>query len=238
MVQRKFVVVQGRRSRLVAESGTGRRSYRSQLRESQARATRRAVVAAAAELFVRDGYAATTLEDVAAAAGVSRSTVVNVAGGKATLLHLAWDWSLVGDDEPVPMAARPVVQRIEATTDPAEAVRLWAEMVVEVAGRAAPIGRVLEVAADTDREAAELLATADAERHQGARDFARHLDRTGGLAPGLSVRRAADLLWLHNDPRLYRRLVVERGWSPREFADWLVRAVTASVLGAEPPLSR
>jgi AcrR family transcriptional regulator len=220
-----------------SESRAGRRGYRSRLRESQARETRRAVVAAAAALFVRDGYAATTLEAVAASAGVSRSTVVNVAGGKATLLHLAWDWSLVGDDEPVPMAARAAVAGIRATTDPAESVRLWVQMVAEVAARAAPIARVLQVAADSDREAAELLAKAERERHEGARAFARHLDRTGGLRPGVSVRRAADLLWLHDDPAVYHRLVVERGWSQREFADWLARAVGASVLGPGAPLS-
>jgi AcrR family transcriptional regulator len=202
------------------------------LRAAQARETRRAVVAAAAELFVRDGYAATTLEAVAAAAGVSRSTVVNVAGGKATLLHLAWDRSVAGDDEPVPMVARPAVQRIGATIDPAEAVRLWVAMVVEVVGRTVPIGRVLEVAADTDPDAAALLATADVERHEGARAFADHLARIGGLRSGVAVEHAADLIWLHGDPALYRRLVLERGWSPSEFADWLVRSLSGTLLPA------
>jgi AcrR family transcriptional regulator len=210
------------------------------LRAAQARETRRAVVAAAAELFVRDGYAATTLEAVAAAAGVSRSTVVNVAGGKATLLHLAWDWSLVGDDEPVPMPERPAVQRIRGTSDPAEAVRLWVTMIVEVAGRAGRIGRVLEVAADTDRDAAALLAKADTERHEGARAFAEHLARIGGLPSGVPVDRAADLLWLYDDPALYRRLVLERGWPPSEFGKWLLRAVSGALLLPDPgaPLSR
>jgi AcrR family transcriptional regulator len=212
-------------------SGAGRRAYRSRLRAAQARATRRAVVAAAADLFVRSGYAATTLEAVAAAAGVSRSTVVNVAGGKATLLHLAWDWSLVGDDEPVPMTERPAVQRIRAADDPAEAVRLWVAMVVEVTGRAVGIGRVLEVAADSDPAAAALLVKADAERHEGARAFAAHLDGIGGLRDGVSVDRAADLLWLHDDPALYRRLVVERRWSPSDFGEWLERSLSAALLG-------
>jgi AcrR family transcriptional regulator len=214
-------------------SGAGRRAYRSRLRAAQARETRRAVVAAAADLFVRSGYAATTLEAVAAAAGVSRSTVVNVAGGKATLLHLAWDWSLVGDDEPVPMTARPAVRRIQATRDPAEALRLWVAMVVEVAGRSGRIARVLEVAADTDPAAAALLVTADAERLEGARAFAAHLDGIGGLRDGVPVDRAADLLWLHDDPALHRRLVLERRWSPSEFGDWLERSLSAALLAPE-----
>ncbi len=89
-----------------------RRPYRSELRARQADGTRRAVVEAATGLFVARGYAETTLDAVAAAAGVSRRTVVNAAGGKAALLGLARDFSLVGDDEPVPMADRPAVLAI------------------------------------------------------------------------------------------------------------------------------
>lgn len=214
----------------MSQAETGRRAYRSDLRARQARATRRAVVAAAADLFVQHGYAATTLDAIAQAAGVSRRTVVNAAaGGKAALLKLAWDWSLVGDDEPVPMAERPAVRRIRACTDPAEAIRLWVAMVVEVQARAAPIGHVLAAAADVDPDAAALLARADAERYQGALAFAGDLARLGGLRADLTVELAADVCWAQNDAVLYRRLVIERGWPPERFGEWLVRTVTAAL---------
>ena len=200
---------------------TERRPYRSELRARQVRATRRAVVEAATGLFVARGYADTTLDAVAAAAGVSRRTVVNVVGGKAALLSLAWDFSLVGDDEPVPMADRPAVRAILATADPVEAVRRWAEMAVDVEERAAPIGRVLEAAADVDAEVAALLAKAGAERLEGARAFARHLASIDGLGPGVTAERAADACWALNDGTLFRRLVLERGWSAAEFTGWL-----------------
>ena len=193
-----------------------RRPYRSDLRARQARETRRAVVDAAAGLFIARGYADTTLDAVATAAGVSRRTVVNAVGGKAALLALAWDFSLVGDDEPVPMADRPAVRAIRASTDPAESVRLWAAMTVDVQVRAAPIGRALEAAADGDPEAAALLARAGAERLEGARAFAHHLASIDGLGPGVTVARAADAFWALGDGALYRRLVLERGWSAAE----------------------
>jgi TetR/AcrR family transcriptional regulator, regulator of autoinduction and epiphytic fitness len=158
---------------------------------------------------------------VAAAAGVSRRTVVNAVGGKAALLALARDFSLVGDDEPVPMADRPAVLAIRASADPAQSLRLWAAMVVEVGERAAPIGRVLEAAADVDAEAAALRARGDAERLEGARAFARHLASIEGLGAGVTEERAADAFWALNDGTLYRRLVLDRGWSTAEFADWL-----------------
>ena len=198
-----------------------RRPYRSDLRVRQARGTRRAVVEAATALFVARGYADTTLDAVAAAAGVSRRTVVNAVGGKAALLSLAWNYSLVGDDEPVPMADRPAVLAIRASTDPVESVRLWAEITVDVGARAAAIGRVLEAAADVDAEAAALVAKADGERLDGARTFARHLASIDGLGPGVTVERAADAFWALNDGTLYRRLVLDRGWSAAEYADWL-----------------
>jgi AcrR family transcriptional regulator len=198
-----------------------RRPYRSDLRTEQARATRRAVVEAAAGLFVARGYADTTLDAVAAAAGVSRRTVVNAVGGKAALLALAWDYSVVGDDEPVAMADRSAVRAILASRDAAESVRLWAETTVDVEVRTAAIGRVLEAAADVDADAAALLAKADTERLDGARGFARHLASLGGLGPGVTVERAADAFWALNDGTLYRRLVLDRGWSTAEFADWL-----------------
>lgn len=206
------------------------RSYRSARRDDQARATRRAVVDAAAGLFVRDGYAATTLDAVAVAAGVSRRTVVNVAGGKPALLKLAIDVALVGDDEPVPMAQRPMVRRIVACTDPAEAVGLWADMVVEVQGRVALLGAVVEAAADVDPEIGTLRARAERERLTGAREFAAHLDGLGGLRPGLSPDEAADVCWTLNDGMSYRRLVELRGWSTTRYRDWLARVVTTSLL--------
>ena len=83
--------------------------YTSEIRDEQARRTRRAIVTAAHDLFLAQGYAATTIDAVAQAAHVSRRTVFNSVGGKATLLRLALDWAIVGDDEPVPLAERPAI---------------------------------------------------------------------------------------------------------------------------------
>ena len=92
--------------------------YRSTLREEQARATQRAVVGAARDLFVEVGWSRTTIDAVAVRAEVSRRTVFTSVGGKAALLKLALDWALVGDDEPVPLSERPAITEMERLTDP------------------------------------------------------------------------------------------------------------------------
>lgn len=203
------------------------RAYRSTTRDERARATRRTVVATAAELFVRDGWTATTLDAVAAAAGVSRRTVVNAAGGKPALLSLAWDHTLAGDDEPVPMAGRPAVARILACADPAGAVAAWVDMVVEVQARVAPLAAVVDAAADVDADVAALRDRAETERLAGARAFAAHL---ATLDPDLDPGPVADLAWTLNDGTSYRRLVVLRGWPVERYREWLVTVARCSLL--------
>jgi AcrR family transcriptional regulator len=207
-----------------------KRAYRSAVRDDQARATRRSIVKAAAELFQRDGYAATTIDAIAAAAGVSRKTVFTVGGSKFALLKNAFDWSLVGDDEPIPMVEREPVQRIIATTDPGQAVRRWAEMITDTAHRVSPIGAVLVAAAQVDADAAAMLRTSDAHRLEGARAFVDHLASIGGLRAGIDPIEAADLCWLAMGHEPYQRLVIERGWPPDRYRSWLTAAVSRELL--------
>jgi AcrR family transcriptional regulator len=196
----------------------------------QARRLRRAIVTAARDLFLAQGYAATTIDAIAQAAHVSRRTVFNSAGGKATLLKLAYEWAIVGDDEPVALAERPAVKAIQAEPDPQKALALWAQMVAEVATRVAPISEVLTAAADADPAAAQLVADADRDRMSGATAFARYLTSLGGLAPGITQQHAADLCWALMDGHLYRRLVAQRRWTTTELAQWLASSLAATLL--------
>ena len=58
------------------------RTYRSSVREEQARRTRQAILDAARRLFAEQGYAATTIAQVAKAAGVAVDT------GKEFAFHI------------------------------------------------------------------------------------------------------------------------------------------------------
>jgi AcrR family transcriptional regulator len=188
------------------------------------------VVTAARELFLAQGYAPTTIDAIAAAAQVSRRTVFNAAGSKVALLKLALDWAITGDDEPVALEQRPAVRAIQAERDPRRALELWAEMVVEIAGRVAPVGQVLYAAADSDPEAAQLLADEAGNRMYGATEFVRHLASLGGLAAGVSRQQAADLCWAMMDGHLYHLLVTQRGWTPATVARWLADSLGATLL--------
>jgi len=204
--------------------------YVSEVRDEQARRTRRAIVTAARDLFLAQGYAATTIDAIAEAAHVSRRTVFNSVGGKVALLKLALDWAIVGDDEPVAMADRPAVAAIQAERDPRQALALWVRTITDAAARIAPVGAVLYAAADGDPEAADLLAESARGRMWGARAFVAHLASLDGLATEVSEQQAADLCWALMDGHLYRLLVGERGWTPAEFERWLFTSLAAALL--------
>jgi AcrR family transcriptional regulator len=204
--------------------------YTSQVRDEQARRTRRAIVTAAHDLFVTQGFAATTIDGIAEAAHVSRRTVFDSVGGKAAVLKLALDWAFVGDDEPIALADRPAVKAIVAESDPRKALVLWAQAATEIAARIAPLGEVLTAAADIDPAVAELVAGASRNRLLGATKFIRYLASLDGLAAGMTEQCAAELCWALTDGHLYRLLVAQRGWSTADFNRWLYDSLAAALL--------
>src|SRR5258708_21071824 len=204
--------------------------YTSQVRDEQARRTRRAIVTAAHDLFLAQGYAATTIDGIAEAAHVSRRTVFNSVGGKPTLLKLALDWAIVGDDEPIALADRPAIKAILAESDPRKALKLWVQTVTDVAARTTGLGEVLIAAADVDPAAAHLLADASRNRMVSATVFIRHLASLDGLPPGITEQRAAELCWALTDAHLYRLLVAQRSWSTADFNRPLSYSLAAALL--------
>src|SRR5215208_1510689 len=84
-----------------------RRSYHSPRRPQQAAATRRSILDAAQRLFEEHGYPATTMEQVAAEAGVALRTVYVAFATKSGLLRALWDLRLKGDQDRAAVAERP-----------------------------------------------------------------------------------------------------------------------------------
>jgi AcrR family transcriptional regulator len=210
---------------------TVKRHYRSELRTSQARETRRAIVAAASRLFVEHGYGATTIDAVADAAGVSRKTVFTAVGGKVESLKVALDWAVAGDDRPVALAERAELRQLLEQPDPAVLLTGWARLLAEIDARVAPLFQALEVAAGIDSEARELLEQSQHQRLDAARLIVERLRALGALTNDLTESDAVDLAWLATDGALFDRLVRVRGWSTGRFEEWLARHLIVHLIG-------
>lgn len=210
-----------------------KREYRSTLRAAQAAETRRMIVAAAARLFVELGYAATTIDAVAAGAGVSRKTVFTAVGGKADLIKLAVDWTVAGDDDAAVLRDRPAMRDILASTDPVVLLTRWAHALVGIDSRVAGLSRALEVAAEADDEARALLESFQQQRVSSSREIVKRLVALDALAPAVTRSDAVDIAWLATDPVLHDRFVRVRGWSAKRFEAWLTRFLVSQLLEAD-----
>jgi AcrR family transcriptional regulator len=189
------------------------------------------VLVAAHELFVAQGYEATTVEQIAARAGVSKPTVFTSVGSKQALLKVVREVAMAGDDEPVPVPQRPGVQRILAAPGAAEAVVAVAAHVTQLVARYADVEEVLRgAAAGEDPELRALWEMGEQQRRAGAALLLGLVSSEGPLRPRLSAERAADVLSHLMAPDGYRRLVHECGWSDEEYAVWLAEVVAAQLL--------
>jgi AcrR family transcriptional regulator len=207
-----------------------KRAYRSTVREESAGQTRRRIVDAAAALFVDRGYAGTTIDAVAERAGVSRRTVFSSAGSKVELLKTAWDWAVVGDDQPIAVADRPEIARMRQERDPETLVELWVDQVLRVGARVGQLAWVLARAVDVDREAAALQQRIDVERRAGAAMFVGGLAAIDGLRADVSEQEGADMAWVLMNPLFVRRLREDRDWTDDQVRVWLRRLTKASLL--------
>jgi len=208
------------------------RRYESTLRREQAAATRARIVTAAAELFAAQGYPQTSIDQIAARAGVARPTVYSAFTGKPALLKAALDLLLAGDDAPVPVVDRPWYQELLHQRDPRRMLELEARNDRMINERIGALHEALRNASPADDDIAGLYATIKQQRHTGARIVAEALAALGPFRDDLDLDTATDVLWLLKDPALYTELVSERGWPAERYQAWLARTMQASLLPA------
>jgi AcrR family transcriptional regulator len=206
------------------------RRYVSPRRAEGARQTQRAILDAARELFLAQGYVATSVDQIAERARVSKPTVFAAVGSKRDVLKLLRDHALAGDDAPVSVTQRTWVQEVLAEPDPARTLRLYARGGTALQARYADLDAVLRAAAAADEELGDLWRVSEQERLEAAGRFVDNLLAKGPLRPGLERAEAVDVMWLYMASENLRRLVGERGWSLARFEEWLADTLCAQLL--------
>jgi AcrR family transcriptional regulator len=202
----------------------GKRRYHSPRRVEQAAATRRAVLSAARELFVGNGYTATTVAEIAELAGVSVDTIYATVGRKPALLRELVETAISGTDQALPPEQRDYVIRIGAATTARDKITIYAHAITAIQQRMAPVFLALRDAATTDHNCAALWTEIATRRATNMRTFAADLRSTSELRDDLTDDQVADIIWSMNAAEYWVLLVRERGWTPTQFADWLTDA--------------
>jgi AcrR family transcriptional regulator len=216
----------------MAERVKAKRRYDSPRRREQAAATRRDILDAAQRLFEDQGYAPTTMEAIAAEAGVALKTVYVAFETKSGLLRALWHLLLRGDEDDAPIGERSWYRKVVEEPDPEQQLRLNAHNSRVVKLRIGALLDVIRSAAPTDPDIGALWGRIQSDFYDNQRPIVEALHRKGALRAGLDVTRATDILWSLIHPDLWHLLVGERGWTPEEYEQWFADTSCSQLLKA------
>jgi AcrR family transcriptional regulator len=196
---------------------------------SRAAASRARISQSAHLLFLRDGYAATSMTALAEHAGVAVQTIYNTVGSKAAVLDLVLDVAASGVNAPTPV--RVLLEDRAATVGSADGmIDLLTDWFCEVHPRIAPVLRMISEAAVADPVVARLERARERQRYDHYRLAAAAIAARGGLRDGTTVEEAAATIWSLAHPVTYRLLVEDAGWTPEAYTAWLGRQLRKTLL--------
>jgi AcrR family transcriptional regulator len=183
-------------------------------RQEYAAATRVAIIQAARELFARQGFFATKVEDIAARARVAPATVYTSVGGKHALLTVLMEQ--LANWQP----REQTFEQIAHAPTSHEVLAALARGTRSTREEWADVQRIITETAPHD-EAASIVHAERLKRYRAALDTV--VDRLATLeGPTFDRDRAAAILWFYFGPSSYLPLHEGFGWSYAETETWLL----------------
>jgi AcrR family transcriptional regulator len=200
------------------------RRYEQRLRAQTAAETRRRVLDAVRDALRQAPARPVSVDAVARAAGVARSTVYVIFGSRAGL------FDALGEDLLERGGFQGVLDAI-AHPDPRVTVRDGIAAGVHTFAAERDVFRALVSMTALDPDAVGgAMQRSEERRARGMRRLARRLAAHGALREGLGAKRAADRLWILTSFDAFDLLYTGRGLSANEVARALVETAERSVL--------
>ena len=199
-----------------------RREYRSEKRRKQASDTRQTIIDAGRRLFIEQGYASTTVAEIAKEAGVSAPTVYASVGGKRGILMALVEYvDQLGDEEIGP--------QLEAETDPVQIIQFAMKYNRQVLERGGDIIELLFSTASLDNDVAEILEEAKNTNRKVAGELASYLMQYSTLQPHLTLEQVGDIISVVLWPTPYEMLR-SYGWTWDECERWSAETLVKLLL--------
>ena len=209
---------------------TVKRRYRSPVREQAAQRTRAQIRDAAARLFVRQGYAGTTMRQIAEEADVSERTTYLVFPSKLDLLVEAIEVATTGDELPIPLANRPEFQAALSEPDGKRALQAaisWSSTLFE---RSGPLVMAAYESAGADEALRGAAMQGERARARDLSLVAKALHSHGALRPDLDVDQATDILLVWLSPQTHQILRRDRRRSLARYQSTLLSVLERALL--------
>src|SRR6516162_9125833 len=208
------------------------------LRQAQIAHTEQRIIAAATELFLADGYVATTLEAVARRARVGARTVYLRFGTKAALFKRVVDVAIVGDTQPVDVLGRDWMQAALTAPTAAERIAAGAAVGRQIMERTGALFAVAQQAAAVEPLIAEQWQQGREQTRYAHAVFWTRMAEDGLLGPGLDLDWLIDTSTILGSAETYLLITRLTSWDLDAYQDWLVTTgirLTLSPASGAPP---
>ena len=198
-------------------------------RADRASQTRHRMLDSARELFIRDGFAATTMERIAEDAGVAVQTLYYTFRTKGHLLCEVVEVTAAGEQDAPPVAERAWVQEMLTARSGQRVLAVAVEHGADIFVRAAPLWPAV-TSAVSDPAVGPYWRRVAADRRAGQSRIVDRLTELGALRHGLDSHRATDLIAALFGHDIFGNLVTEAGWSVPEYKAWLFTTLVQQLL--------
>jgi len=188
----------------------------------------------ARELFLAQGWAATTMEQIAQGSGVAVQTVYYTFKTKGQLLSEVVEVTAAGNDTPDQPMQRPWAKQMLSSSSPQRVLALGVEHGTAIYERVAHLWPLVTAAA-ADPTVADYWRGVTAARRAGQGAMVRHLQDIGAIRAGLDPQTATDLVFLLAGHDPYRALVLDAGWAVPEYKAWLFTTLVQQLLNPQKP---
>jgi AcrR family transcriptional regulator len=205
-----------------------KRAYSSPVRQEQAALTRARILEAAGDCFVSNGYARTTIREIAKAANVADDTVYAVFGTKARVLTALIDQRMAPAAGIDNVLSRPEAQAVRDEPNQRRQLHLFARDMAAVSARVRPVYEILRTAAAVEPAMGAIHAEMDAYRLRNMRQAADWIAAHGALR--IDVDRAGQIIWALASPDVARMFCDGQGWTQEQYAEWLEDALVRVLL--------
>jgi AcrR family transcriptional regulator len=196
------------------------------LRQAQIAQTEQRILVAATELFLADGYLATTLEAVAKRAQVGARTVYVRFGTKAALFKRVIDVAIAGDTELVDVMGREGMRAALTAPTAAERIAASAALGRQIMERTGALFAVAQQAAALEPRIAEFWQEGREQTRRAHAVFWTRMADDGLLDPAVGMTWLIETTSLLAAAETYLLITRTAGWDLDTYQDWLATTWT------------
>lgn len=203
---------------------SNKRQYNSSLRAKRAAETRDRIQRATRKLIGRNGFAETTVGQIADEAGVAAQTVYATFGSKAGIVG-----SLLAHLEEEARLPE-MIASLEAEQNPHAQLRIFTAWIRRLYGMSIDIFSAV-IQSQSQPEMSAIRQNGDANRLRGCRLLAGTWAEAGVLPENTDPESVASHIWLTTSLEAYIACTETLGWNPDQYEDWLNTSLEKQVFG-------